>query len=317
MSRIGDLICGRSNARTLLVGALLLVGRQAHGAPVSVPFVLAPADFMQMRVEESHQDALFGRPLPEVLTRYAVRVTVEAVEPGRTIVLILNEGVDQTVDGVRGPAPGDLDSILLLAMGRLMARVELTPAGLPVRVTNWALLKDTVIERARARAAGNAGLAKAVTAYLTGLDATGAVYLFARPLAFSAAPRAIPFDPPGTTIVTREKAALPSFLPFAPSAWAFTLDDDPPSPDTVAVAWEGAPQRAALTAILTPIAEELRGLAPEADVDVGALVETCTVRQDFHAGYARASGRLIDLTGKLTITAGPFSRQVSMTVKAE
>lgn len=297
-----------------VLGALILAVAPALAADYVLPFTLRPGTFLHFAVEHHHRDMLAGRPLPEVVTRCSIRVSVDSADKNGSVVLIHVENTDQTIDGERGPPPADRRSLLLLSIATVVARVNLSVDGVPLRVTNWADLRDGIAERARMRAGGNAGLAALAGDYIAGLDENTAVALLAEPLALAAAGRSATFDPPDETLLIRGGMRLPSFLPSLWADWAFTLADDAPSPDVVTVAWEGVAGRPTLAPFLPMLATEIGGSAAGAPVDLSD--QAATARQVFRADYSRSDGTLVALTGTMTLTAGPLVRTETIEIKA-
>jgi len=296
------------------VGALLLAALPASADDYVLPFRLQPGTFLHFSVEHHHRDMLAGKPLAEVVTRCSVRVSVDAADKNGAVVLIHAENTDQLIDGERGVAPGDRRDLLLLAIATVVARVDLTADGAPLRVTNWADLRDGIAERARMRAGSNAALAALAGDYVAGLDESSATALLAEPLALAAAGRSATFDPPAETLLLRGGMRLPSFLPSLWADWAFTLADDPPSPDVVTVAWEGVAGRPALAPFLPMLAAEIGASPAGSPVDLAD--QAATARQLFRADYSRADGHLVALTGTMTLSAGPLVRTETIDIRA-
>lgn len=301
--------------RNICIAILLLAlgAGAALAQPFAVPFSLDVGKFVHLDITYDHRDILAGTALPEVVARCSLRMSVDRADKGGAVVLVHHEKTDLTVGDERGPAPADLRSLMLLAIATQVARVELDVSGAPLRVTNWGLLRDAIATRARELAGGNAALAGLAADYLAGLDDHSAVMLLAEPLALAAAGRSVTFDLPDETLVVRGSLALPSFLPATWSEWAFQFAGDPPSPDVVTIAWEGVASRAALDPLLPAIAEGIGALGTSPAPDLAE--QAASARQLFRADYARDDGRLIALTGTLTLTAGPLVRTESVEIK--
>jgi hypothetical protein len=286
----------------------------AAAQPFAVPFELKPGTSLHFTIEHGHRDSLSGKALAEEIVRCNLRVSVDTASKAGIVVLIHHESTDLTVDGERGVPPLDLANLMLLAVDTLVARVEMTAGGVPVRVTNWDMLRDTIAARAHAEAGGNATLIRLADEYLAGLDAEKAVPLLAEPLALAAAGRSTTFDLPDETLIVRGGLSLPSFLPALWSSWAFTLADDPPSPDLVTVAWEGVAGRETMAPMLPGLAAEIGMLAPATSPNLAD--QAASVRQLFRADFARGDGKLVALHGTMTLTAGPLIREESIDLKA-